>query len=131
MQVPAVTCGGRRAGGGTTEVSYGVQRLLEIAIALALEPKVLLLDEPAAGIPVAEVAVLLDAVDSLPRDIAVLMIEHDMHVVRRFATEVSVLVQGRVLMTGPPADVMASPDVRAIYLGSAGQSRFAGAARDA
>ncbi len=114
-----------------TEVSYGVQRLLEIAIALALEPKVLLLDEPAAGIPAAEVAVLLDAVDSLPRDIAVLMIEHDMRVVRRFATEVSVLVHGRVLMTGPPADVMASPDVRAIYLGSAGQSRFAGEARDA
>jgi branched-chain amino acid transport system ATP-binding protein len=114
-----------------TEVSYGVQRLLEIAIALALDPKVLLLDEPAAGIPAAEVAVLLDAVDSLPRDIAVLMIEHDMHVVRRFATEVSVLVHGRVLMTGPPADVMASPDVRAVYLGSAGQSRFAGEARDA
>ena len=83
---------------------------VEIDIALALEPKVLLLDEPAAGVPANEVGVLLDAVDSLPGDIAILMIEHDMHVVRRFATEVSVLVQGRILMTGPPADVMAKSE---------------------
>jgi branched-chain amino acid transport system ATP-binding protein len=108
-----------------SEIPYVVQRLLEIAIALALEPKVLLLDEPAAGIPSDEVGVLLDAVDSLPPQIAILMIEHDMHVVRRFATEVHVLVHGRMLMTGPPADVMASPDVRAVYLGDSGRSRFA------
>jgi branched-chain amino acid transport system ATP-binding protein len=113
------------------EIPYGVQRLLEIAIALALEPRVLLLDEPAAGIPADEVGVLLDAVNSLPSDITVLMIEHDMHVVRRFATEVIVLVHGRVLMSGPPADVMASPEVRAVYLGDAGQSRFVGGARGA
>jgi branched-chain amino acid transport system ATP-binding protein len=114
-----------------TQVPYGVQRLLEIAIALALEPKVLLLDEPAAGIPADEVAVLLETVEELPPHIAILMIEHDMHVVRRFAAEVNVLVRGRLLMTGPPADVMASPDVRAVYLGRSGQSRFAGGARDA
>jgi branched-chain amino acid transport system ATP-binding protein len=113
------------------EIPYGVQRLLEIAIALALEPRVLLLDEPAAGIPADEVGVLLDAVNSLPSDITVLMIEHDMHVVRRFATEVIVLVHGRVLMSGPPDDVMASPDVRAVYLGDSGQSRFVGGARGA
>ena len=113
------------------EIPYGVQRLVEIAIALALEPKVLLLDEPAAGIPSDEVGVLLDAVDSLPPQIAIMMIEHDMHVVRRFATEVHVLVHGRILMTGPPADVMASPAVRALYLGESGQARFGGAARGA
>jgi branched-chain amino acid transport system ATP-binding protein len=114
-----------------TEVPYGVQRLLEIAMALALEPKVLLLDEPAAGIPADEVGLLLDTVESLPPEICILMIEHDMHVVRRFATEVNVLVQGRLLMTGPPDEVMASPEVRAVYLGRSGQSRFAGGAHSA
>ena len=114
-----------------TKVPYGVQRLLEIAIALALEPKVLLLDEPAAGIPADEVGVLLETVEGLPSHISILMIEHDMHVVRRFATEVNVLVNGRILMTGPPAEVMASADVRAVYLGRSGQSRFAGGVRRA
>ena len=65
------------------------------------------------------------AVASLPPEIAVLMIEHDMHLVRRFATEVYVLVHGRVLTVGPPAEVMASPEVREVYLGTSGQSRFA------
>jgi branched-chain amino acid transport system ATP-binding protein len=114
-----------------SEIAYGEQRLLEIALALALEPKVLLLDEPAAGIPTDEVGVLLDAVAGLPPDIAILMIEHDMHVVRRFATEVYVLVRGRVLTVGPPAEVMTSPEVRAVYLGTSGQSRFAGEAHGA
>jgi branched-chain amino acid transport system ATP-binding protein len=100
-------------------MAYGKQRLLELAIALALEPKVLLLDEPAAGIPVAEAGLVLDAIESLPADIAVLMIEHDMQMVRRFATEVSVLVNGRILMSGKPEDVMSSDEVRAVYLGRA------------
>jgi branched-chain amino acid transport system ATP-binding protein len=107
-----------------SQVPYGIQRLVEIAIALALEPKVLLLDEPAAGIPADEVGVLLEAIEGLPSEIAILMIEHDMHVVRRFASQVTVLVQGRVLMTGSPADVMASREVRAVYLGDTGQPRF-------
>ena len=100
-------------------IAYGKQRLLELAIALALEPKVLLLDEPAAGIPTAEAGLVLGAVESLPADIAVLMIEHDMQMVRRFATEVSVLVNGRILMSGKPEDVMSSDEVRAVYLGQA------------
>lgn len=102
-----------------TDVSYGRQRLVEIAIALSLDPKVLLLDEPAAGIPTNEVARLLDTIARLPKDLAILLIEHDMHVVRQFAQEVMVLVAGRVLMTGSPQDVMASSEVRAVYLGGA------------
>jgi branched-chain amino acid transport system ATP-binding protein len=102
-------------------IAYGKQRLLELAIALALEPKVLLLDEPAAGIPAAEAGLVLGAIESLPPDIAVLMIEHDMQMVRRFATEVSVLVNGRILTSGKPDDVMSSDEVRAVYLGRAGR----------
>jgi branched-chain amino acid transport system ATP-binding protein len=102
-------------------IAYGKQRLLELAIALALQPKVLLLDEPAAGIPAAEASLVLGAIESLPADIAILMIEHDMQMVRRFATEVSVLVNGRILMSGKPQDVMSSDAVRAVYLGRAGR----------
>ena len=107
-----------------SEVAYGRQRLVEIAIALAMKPKVLLLDEPAAGIPSNELALLHGAIDSLPADIAVLMIEHDMHMVRRFASEVAVLVDGALLMSGPPRHVMADERVQAVYLGSSGRRRF-------
>ncbi|HMN80465.1 MAG TPA: ABC transporter ATP-binding protein [Burkholderiaceae bacterium] len=109
------------------QLAYGRQRMVEIAIALALEPRVLLLDEPAAGVPSAEIDLLLRAIDALPRDIAVLMIEHDMEMVRRFATEVVVLVAGEVLTQGTPQVVMSHADVRRVYLGQAGQRRFEGA----
>jgi branched-chain amino acid transport system ATP-binding protein len=99
------------------ELPYGEQRLLEIAIALALRPSVLLLDEPAAGVPSRETHVIHDALDNLSSDIAVLMIEHDMDLVFRFAREIIVLVQGRVLTRGAPADIAADPQVRAVYLG--------------
>jgi len=110
-----------------SEIAYGRQRLIEIAIGLALEPQVLLLDEPAAGIPHSEVDVFLDAVYSLPDDIAILMIEHDMQIVRRFASRVTVLVGGAVLLTGTPKDVMMSETVREVYLGNSGADRFSSA----
>jgi branched-chain amino acid transport system ATP-binding protein len=99
------------------ELPYGQQRLLEIAIALALKPRVLLLDEPAAGVPSTEAHRIHDVLASLPSDIAVLIIEHDMEVIFRFAKEIIVLLQGRVLTRGAPAAIAENPEVRAVYLG--------------
>jgi len=98
---------------------YGEQRLLEIAIALSLRPRLLLLDEPAAGVPSHETEVIHQALGRMPASIAILIIEHDMDVVFRFALEIVVLVQGRVLTRGAPAAVSADPRVRAVYLGTA------------
>jgi branched-chain amino acid transport system ATP-binding protein len=99
------------------ELPYGQQRLLEITIALALKPRVLLLDEPAAGVPATEAHHIHDVLSRLPQDIAILIIEHDMDVIFRFAREIIVLVQGRVLTRGEPAMIAANPEVRAVYLG--------------
>jgi branched-chain amino acid transport system ATP-binding protein len=99
---------------------YGEQRLLELVIALSLRPVVLLLDEPAAGVPARETEVIHDALAHLPTDIAILIIEHDMDVVFRFAQEIVVLVQGSVLTRGTPAQVSGDPEVRAVYLGTRG-----------
>ncbi|MGL4243784.1 MAG: ABC transporter ATP-binding protein [Beijerinckiaceae bacterium] len=98
---------------------YGRQRQVEIAAAFAVRPKVLLLDEPAAGVPEAERAALLDTVAGLPDDVSVLLIEHDMDVVFRFATRITVLVNGKVLTEGAPQEVAADPAVKAAYLGEA------------
>ncbi|NYT68277.1 branched-chain amino acid transport system ATP-binding protein [Pusillimonas noertemannii] len=106
------------------ELAYGQQRLVEIAIALALKPKVLLLDEPGAGIPSAQSNLLLRALDRLPPEIAILLIEHDMQLVRRFASEVTVLVEGSILLSGSPDEVMKSSEVRTVYLGSKRTERF-------
>jgi branched-chain amino acid transport system ATP-binding protein len=99
------------------ELAYGQQRLLEIALALASRPKVLLLDEPAAGVPREESQELFSAIAGLSRDIAVLFIEHDMELVFRFATRVIVMVGGSILVEGTPAEIASDPQVRAVYLG--------------
>jgi branched-chain amino acid transport system ATP-binding protein len=98
-------------------LSYGRQRLVEIAMALALEPRVLLLDEPAAGVPGGESSIILEAIQALPADVAVLIIEHDMDLVFRFARRITVLAEGAVLAEGTPAEIAADARVRAVYLG--------------
>ena len=108
----------------TRELPYGRQRLLEIALALATRPKVLLLDEPAAGVPRDESAELFEVVSSLSRDITVLFIEHDMNFVFRFASRIIVMVGGRILLEGTPDEIAADPRVREVYLG---KGRGAGA----
>ena len=104
----------------TRELPYGRQRLLEIALALATRPKVLLLDEPAAGVPRDESAELFAAISNLSRDITVLFIEHDMNFVFRFASRIIVMVGGRILTEGTPDEIAADPRVREVYLGKAG-----------
>lgn len=105
------------------EIAYGQQRLLEIAIALALKPKILLLDEPAAGVPESDTGRIEAALAGLPPDLAVLMIEHDMDLVFRFATRVVVLAAGTIIFDGSPAEVTQDPRVREAYLGSYADAR--------
>lgn len=101
----------------TATLPYGKQRLLEIAVAFASRPRVLLLDEPAAGVPEAERRGLLETVAALPRDVSVLLIEHDMDLVFSFAERISVLVNGALFAEGSVDDVANDPRVRAVYLG--------------
>ena len=101
----------------THALPYGKQRLVEIALALATQPRILLLDEPAAGIPSGESTELFEVIASLPRDITILFIEHDMNLVFRFAERISVLVAGRVLTEGAPQEIATDPRVREVYLG--------------
>ena len=104
----------------TSNLPYGTQRLLEIAVAFACRPRVLLLDEPAAGVPEAERHELLAAVAGLPRDVSVLLIEHDMDLVFSFAERISVLVNGALLTEGSVEEVSSDAQVKAVYLGAGG-----------
>src|SRR5690606_21526454 len=100
-------------------LAYGQQRILEVALALALQPRVLLLDEPAAGIPAEDSAELFEVIAGLPPELSLLFIEHDMDLVFRFATRVTVMMDGRIVAEGAPGDIAANAQVQAIYLGSA------------
>jgi ABC-type branched-subunit amino acid transport system ATPase component len=101
----------------TSDLAYGRQRLLELAVAFACKPRVLLLDEPAAGVPEAERHDLLATIARLPRDVAILLIEHDMDLVFSFAERITVLVEGALLTTGTPDEIANDPRVKAVYLG--------------
>ncbi len=101
----------------TGNLPYGKQRLLEIALAIACRPRVLLLDEPAAGVPEAERHEILATVAALPADVTVLLIEHDMDLVFSFADRIRVLVNGALFVDGAPDDVARDPRVKAVYLG--------------
>ncbi len=101
----------------TATLPYGRQRLLEIALACACKPRVLLLDEPAAGVPEGERHEILATIEALPAEVTVLLIEHDMDIVFAFADRISVLVNGALFVEGAPDDVARDPRVKAVYLG--------------
>jgi ABC-type branched-subunit amino acid transport system ATPase component len=103
----------------TRVLAYGKRRLLEIAIAVAARPRVLLLDEPVAGVPAGESREILDTLAALPGDVTVVLIEHDMDLVFRFATYMSVLVNGALFAQGEPGEIARDPRVKAVYLGEA------------
>ena len=103
----------------TRDLAYGKQRLIEIALALAAEPSVLLLDEPAAGVPTGESQELFETIAQLPRDVTIVLIEHDMDLVFRFADRISVLVSGALAAEGTPQQIAVDPLVRQVYLGEA------------
>ena len=110
----------------TRVLAYGKRRLLEIAIALACEPRVLLLDEPVAGVPAGEREELLHTVAALPAEVSILLIEHDMDLVFSFANRMTVLVNGTVLTEGSPDEIANDPRVKAVYLGHGDETKHAG-----
>ena len=101
-------------------LAYGQQRMIEIAIALATRPRVLILDEPAAGVPAQQSEAIFERMQALPRDLTILFVEHDMNLVFRFAERITVLVGGRVLTEGTPDEIRADERVRTVYLGRRG-----------
>jgi branched-chain amino acid transport system ATP-binding protein len=102
----------------TQALAYGEQRLLEVVLAFAMRPRVLLLDEPAAGLSTAQGVALFEQLTDLARDTTMLFVEHDMHLVFRFADRVSVFAGGTVIAEGTPDEIRANEDVRKAYLGN-------------
>lgn len=100
------------------DLAYGQQRLVELAMTLTLRPRVLILDEPAAGVPSSDSHLITDAIERLPKDLSVLIIEHDMKLVFRVARQIIVLVNGAILTTGTPSEIAADQRVRDLYLGA-------------
>ncbi len=98
-------------------LAYGQRRMVEIAIALAVKPQILLLDEPAAGVPTNESKAIIELLERLPSHISILLIEHDMDLVFRFADKITVLVEGHVLLEGDCAQIRSDARVKEIYLG--------------
>jgi len=108
---------GRRADAIAGELAYGERRQLELAMALASQPSVLLLDEPMAGMSVQESAAVIELLKTLKGRYTILLVEHDMDAVYALADRISVLVYGRVIFTGTPEEIRRHPEVRAVYLG--------------
>lgn len=100
-----------------SDLSYGQQRLVEMAMTLVLKPRILILDEPGAGVPSSDSHLITDAIDQLPDQLAVLIIEHDMKLVFKVAQSIVVLVNGSILTEGSPAEIAEDPRVRELYLG--------------
>ncbi len=100
-----------------SELSHGEHKQLELAIALAVRPRLLLLDEPMAGLGAAESRAMVETLARMKGSIAMLLVEHDMDVVFALADRISVLVYGRIIASGPPAEIQADAQVRAAYLG--------------
>jgi len=111
-----------KAGRVVGQLALGEQRLVEIALALAMKPQVLLLDEPGAGVPQGEGGLIMEAIESLPKDLSILLIEHDMDLVFRFASHIIVLVAGAVMAEGSPQEVAANEQVKDIYFGRDGHA---------
>ncbi|EAR49898.1 hypothetical protein OG2516_14226 [Oceanicola granulosus HTCC2516] len=109
----------RHADAPVESLAYGQQRLIELALTLALRPRILILDEPAAGVPSSESHLIVEAIERLPSDLAVLIIEHDMKLVFQVARSIIVLVAGAILTEGTPSQIAADPRVRELYLGAA------------
>jgi branched-chain amino acid transport system ATP-binding protein len=100
------------------QLAYGQQRLVELALTLALRPRILILDEPAAGVPSSESHLIVEAIRRLPQELSVLIIEHDMKLVFEVAHSIIVLVNGAILTEGKPNEISRDPRVRQLYLGA-------------